>query len=69
MTPLLMSEFLFNIQISYDTNRGKGHHPSCTKLPYFFLGVSACTKARLPFVTHAIPMQFSQRRQPNKSPL
>lgn len=35
-------QFPFNIQIPYDTNRGKGHHPSCTKLPSFSLSLSAC---------------------------
>lgn len=61
--------FPFNIQIPYDTNGGKGHHPSCAMPPSPFLRVSVRTKARVPFVTHGIPVQFSQRRQPNKTPL
>lgn len=58
----------FNIQIPYDTNRGKGHHPSCTKLPSFFRWVSACTEAALSFVTHAIPMQFLPKASAKQDP-
>lgn len=59
----------FNIQIPYDTNNCKGHHPSCTKPATFFPWVSERSKARLLFANHAFPMQFSQSHQPNKTPL